>query len=231
MAQTILVVDDHANVRTLIKEYLTELGYHVLTARDGVEALAVAGREPVDLILLDVMMPNLDGFAFLRAFRKERNVPIILLTARLAEADKVVGLELGADDYVTKPFGMQELVARIRAVLRRVTAGAVVAGESFRLGELLLNRRTHSVAVGGVSVNLTPSEFALLAALLEAPGRVFSRELLLERLQGNDYEGVERTVDVHIRNLRKKIEPAPTQPRYVKTVFGIGYRASTADEL
>jgi DNA-binding response OmpR family regulator len=231
MAQTILVVDDHANVRTLIKEYLTELGYRVLTARDGVEALAVTGRERIDLILLDVMMPNLDGLAFLRAFRKERDVPIILLTARLAEADKVVGLELGADDYVTKPFGMQELVARIRAVLRRVAVGATVAGESYRLGDLLLNRRTHSVAVGGLPVNLTPSEFALLAALLEAPGRVFSRELLLERLQGNDYEGVERTVDVHIRNLRKKIEPDPTQPRYVKTVFGIGYRASTADEL
>jgi DNA-binding response OmpR family regulator len=230
MAQTILVVDDHANVRTLIKEYLAELGYRVLTARDGVEALAVAGRETIDLILLDVMMPNLDGFAFLRAFRKERNVPIILLTARLAEADKVVGLELGADDYVTKPFGMQELVARIRAVLRRVAAGSAMADEIYRLGDLLLNRRTHSVAVGGLPVNLTPSEFALLAALLEAPGRVFSRELL-ERLQGNDYEGVERTVDVHIRNLRKKIEPDPTQPRYVKTVFGVGYRASTADEL
>jgi DNA-binding response OmpR family regulator len=230
MAQIILVVDDHANVRTLIKEYLTELGYRVLTARDGVEALAVAGRESVDLILLDVMMPNLDGFAFLRAFRKERNVPIILLTARLAEADKVVGLELGADDYVTKPFGMQELVARIRAVLRRA-AGAAAAGESYRLGDLLLDRRTHSVAVGGLPVNLTPSEFALLAALLEAPGRVFSRELLLERLQGSDYEGVERTVDVHIRNLRKKIEPDPTLPRYIKTVFGVGYRASIESEL
>ena len=231
MSKTILVVDDHANVRTLIKEYLTELGYRVLTARDGVEALSVAGRASVDLILLDVMMPNLDGFAFLRAFRQERGVPIILLTARLAEADKVIGLELGADDYVTKPFGMQELVARIRAVLRRVTAGVAVADESYRLGDLVLNRRTHSVAVGSMPVNLTPSEFALLAALLEAPGRVFSRELLLERLQGNDYEGVERTVDVHIRNLRKKIEPDPTQPRYVKTVFGVGYRASTEGEL
>jgi DNA-binding response OmpR family regulator len=232
MAQTILVVDDHANVRTLIKEYLTELGYRVVTARDGVEALAVVGREKVDLILLDVMMPNLDGFAFLRTYRKERNVPIILLTARLAEADKVAGLELGADDYVTKPFGMQELVARIRAVLRRATAGSPnPVDECYRLGELLLNHRTHSVTVGGLPVNLTPSEFALLAALLESPGRVFSRELLLERLQGNDYEGVERTVDVHIRNLRKKIEPDPTQPRFVRTVFGIGYRASTADEL
>jgi len=232
MAQTILVVDDHANVRMLIKDYLTELGYRVVTARDGAEALAVAGRETIDLVLLDIMMPNVDGFAFLRLYRKERNIPIILLTARLAESDKVAGLELGADDYVTKPFGMQELVARIRAVLRRVASGGVVqSDDSYRLGDLLLNHVTHRVTLGGQLVNLTPSEFALLAALLESPGRVFSRELLLERLQGNDYEGVERTVDVHIRNLRKKIEPDPTQPRYVRTVFGIGYRASTADEI
>jgi two-component system, OmpR family, alkaline phosphatase synthesis response regulator PhoP len=232
MGQTILVVDDHTNVRTLIKDYLGELGYRVVTARDGMEALAVASREPVDLILLDVMMPNLDGFEFLRIYRKEHNVPIILLTARLAEADKVIGLELGADDYVTKPFGMQELVARIRAVLRRVAAsGAEAVGEIYRLGELALNLRTHGVTVGGQPVNLTPSEFALLATLLSSPGRVFSRDLLLDRLQGNDYEGVERTVDVHIRNLRKKIEPDPTRPRYIRTVFGVGYRTSTVDEL
>jgi DNA-binding response OmpR family regulator len=229
MAQTILVVDDHANVRTLVKEYLTELGYRVVSAADGADALAVAGRESIDLILLDVMMPNLDGFAFLQAYRQQRGVPIILLTARLAESDKVLGLELGADDYVTKPFGMQELVARIRAVLRRTAAAG--PADTIRLGDLLVNRGAHSVSIGGQPVMLTPSEFALLAALLEAPGRVFSRELLLERLQGHDYEGIERTIDVHIRNLRKKIEPDPTQPRYIRTVFGIGYRASSADEL
>src|SRR5215211_3801149 len=140
MAQTILIVDDHPNVRTLIKEYLTELGYRVVSAGDGAAALAAAGREPIDLILLDVMMPNMDGFAFLKIYRKEHGVPIILLTARLAEADKVLGLELGADDYVTKPFGMQELVARIRAVLRRTTAaGVAAAGELYRLGDLALN--------------------------------------------------------------------------------------------
>src|SRR5262245_43510313 len=150
MAQTILVVDDHANVRMLIKDYLTELGYRVVTARDGAEALAVAGRESIDLILLDIMMPNVDGFAFLRLYRKERNIPVILLTARLAESDKVAGLELGADDYVTKPFGMQELVARIRAVLRRVAPGSPVqSDDSYRLGDLLLNHVTHSVTLGG----------------------------------------------------------------------------------
>jgi DNA-binding response OmpR family regulator len=232
MVQTILVVDDHANVRTLIKEYLTELGYRIVSAGDGAAALAAAGHEQIDLILLDVMMPNLDGFEFLKIYRKEHGVPIILLTARLAESDKVLGLELGADDYVTKPFGMQELVARIRAVLRRTAAaGSATPADTIRLGDLLINRNAHSVLIGGQPVLLTPSEFALLATLLESPGRVFSRELLLERLQGHDYEGIERTIDVHIRNLRKKIEPDPTQPRYIRTVFGIGYRASSADEL
>jgi DNA-binding response OmpR family regulator len=232
MAQTILVVDDHANVRTLIKEYLTELGYRVVGAGDGTAALAATSREPIDLILLDVMMPNLDGFAFLKIYRKEHGVPIILLTARLSEADKVLGLELGADDYVTKPFGMHELAARIRAVLRRsLAAGSASPTDIIRLGELTINRQSHRVMVGGQAVMLTPSEFALLATLLESPGRVFSRELLLERLQGHDYEGIERTIDVHIRNLRKKIEPDPTQPYYIRTVFGIGYRASSADEL
>src|SRR5215216_3935475 len=174
MAQTILVVDDHANVRTLIKEYLTELGYRVVGAGDGAAALAVAGREPVDLILLDVMMPNLDGFEFIKIYRREHGVPIILLTARLAETDKVLGLELGADDYVTKPFGMQELVARIRAVLRRASAaGSPASADTIRLGELMVNRNAHSVLIGGQPVTLTPSEFALLATLVESPGRVF----------------------------------------------------------
>jgi DNA-binding response OmpR family regulator len=232
MGPTILIVDDHANVRTLITDYLGELGYRVIGARDGVEALAVVSRERVDLILLDIMMPNMDGLAFLRAYRKEHTVPVILLTARLAEADKVFGLELGADDYVTKPFGMQELVARIRAVLRRTASSGVDPPDAvYRLADLSLNRDTRSVTVGGQPVDLTPSEFELLATLLSAPGRVFSREVLLERLQGNDYEGVERTIDVHIRNLRKKIEPDPTQPRYVKTVFGVGYRTSAPSEL
>src|SRR5690348_5840699 len=177
MAQTILVVDDHANVRMLIKEYLTELGYRVVSAGDGAAALAAAGREPIDLILLDVMMPNLDGFEFLKIYRKEHGVPIILLTARLSEADKVLGLELGADDYVTKPFGMHELVARIRAVMRRSSSsGSAIPADVVRLGELVVNRHAHTVMISGQAVTLTPSEFALLATLVESPGRVFSRE-------------------------------------------------------
>ncbi|MCG8352836.1 MAG: response regulator transcription factor [Chloroflexales bacterium] len=225
MEKTILIADDHASVRMLVKEYLTELGYRVVSARDGAEALMLAQREQPDLILLDIMMPNLDGLAFMRVFRQENSAPIILLTARVEESDKVVGLELGADDYVTKPFGMQELVARIRAVLRRVRADNQAPNEEiYRVADIVLNRSTRSVTVAKQPVSLTPSEFELLATLMAAPGRVFSREILLERLQGNDYEGVERTIDVHIRNLRRKIEPDPSRPRYIETVFGVGYR-------
>jgi DNA-binding response OmpR family regulator len=230
MSQTILVADDHASVRLLVAEYLREHDYRVLTACDGAEALLVAQHERPDLILLDVMMPNLDGFAFMQAYRKQHGVPIILLTARLEESDKVLGLELGADDYVTKPFSMKELLARVRAVLRRAAGGVGAPDtELYRVGNLLLDRGTRSVRVGREPIALTPSEFELLATLLAAPGRVFSRQFLLERLQGNSYEGVERTVDVHIRNLRKKIELDPTQPQYIETVFGVGYRCRPAD--
>ena len=224
MPKTILIVDDHISVRTLVKDYLTAQGYRVVSAADGQEALTVARVERPDLILLDVMMPNLDGFEFMRVFRRDQSAPVILLTARVAETDKVVGLELGADDYVTKPFGMQELVARIRAVLRRVAPERPAA--ALRVGDLALDRDSREVTVAGQPVVLTRSEFDLLAALLEAPGRVFTREQLLERLQGEVYEGVERTIDVHIRNLRRKLEPEPSQPRYIETVFGVGYRCA-----
>ncbi len=231
MSKTILVVDDHANVRTLLDDYLGEYGYKVLTARDGVEALVVARGEKPDLILLDVMMPNLDGFGFMRIFRKEQSIPVILLTARLGETDKVLGLELGADDYISKPFGMRELIARIRAVLRRVDAPDEVAqARVYRLAGLELDRGTRNVMVCGKAASLTPSEFELLATLIASPGRVFTRETLRERLQGQEYEGVVRTIDVHIRNLRRKIEPDPAKPTYVKTVFGVGYRCCTEDE-
>lgn len=221
--KTILIVDDNPSLRALVRDYLTEQGFCVVTADNGQNALYTARREKPDLILLDIMMPEMDGYQFITAYRKESDAPIILLTAKLEETDKVLGLELGADDYVTKPFGMRELLARIRALLRRVGADAVQPA-SLRAADITLERDTRQVRVGGRSVNLTPSEFDLLAALMETPGRVYSRADLLLKLQGTTFEGVERTIDVHIRNLRTKIETDPANPRYIETVFGVGYR-------
>ena len=221
--KTILVVDDKANIRALLRDYLTEENFRVIVAENGQQALYTARQEKPDLILLDIMMPKMDGYEFLRAFRKEQSAPVILLTARLEEMDKVLGLELGADDYITKPFGMRELVARIRAVLRRA-GHDLSADEILRAGEIYLNKANHEVRVNELTVNLTPSEFDLLAVLMASPGRVFARLDLLEKLQGTTFEGVARTIDVHIRNLRLKIEADPAHPRYIETVFGVGYR-------
>ncbi|MBC8333963.1 MAG: response regulator transcription factor [Anaerolineales bacterium] len=225
MTKTILVVDDSASVRTLVRDYLTEQGLRVVTADNGQNALFTARQEKPDLILLDIMMPEMDGYQFVTAYRKESETPIILLTAKLEETDKVLGLELGADDYVTKPFGMRELLARIRAVLRRVGADSLQPA-ALKAGDISLDHETRQVRVDGNSVNLTPSEFDLLATFMTSPGRVFSRADLLIKLQGTTFEGVERTIDVHVRNLRTKIEPDPSEPRYIETVFGVGYRFS-----
>ncbi len=223
MVKTILVVDDSANVRTLVREYLTAEGFRVVTATDGRAALFAARSEKPDLILLDIMMPEMTGYDFIRNYRKERATPIILLTAKLEESDKVLGLELGADDYVTKPFGMRELVARINAVLRRAAIGPTPS-EILRAADITLDKASRLVTVNDCAVNLTPSEFELLAVLMSSPGRVFSRSVLLDQVQGTSFEGVERTIDVHIRNLRTKIEPDPSKPIYIETVFGVGYR-------
>jgi two-component system, OmpR family, alkaline phosphatase synthesis response regulator PhoP len=230
MSRTILVVDDQSNVRTLLREYLSEEGFRVVTAGDGREALYVARHEKPDLVLLDILMSEMNGYEFIRRFRMEKDTPIILLTARLEETDKVLGLELGADDYVTKPFGMRELLARINAVLRRTEKPAAPA-EILRVGSIELDRGTHIVHVSGKPVDLTPSEFELLAVLMAAPRRVFSRLDLLEALHpeetsslGSAFEGIERTIDVHVRNLRTKIEVDPSRPLYIETIFGVGYR-------
>ena len=221
--KTILVVDDKSNVRTLIREYLTEEGFHIVTADNGRNALYEARHTKPDLILLDIMMPEMDGYEFIRRFRLESKTPIILLTARLEETDKVLGLELGADDYLTKPFGMRELLARVRAVLRRAGEDHTPE-EVLRVGAISLDRNLHAVKVDEQKVDLTPSEFDLLATMMSYPGRVFSRMELLEHLQGTAFEGVVRTIDVHIRNLRTKIEPDPANPIYIETVYGVGYR-------
>jgi DNA-binding response OmpR family regulator len=223
MPKKILVVDDKANIRTMISDYLSEENFQVVSAENGQQALSVARQESPDLILLDIMMPRMDGYEFMQIYRREHTTPIILLTARLEETDKVLGLELGADDYITKPFGMRELVARIRAVLRRA-GHDLSADDVLRSGDVVLNRCSHEVYVKDRLVNLTPSEFDLLAFLMASPGRVYSRLDLLEKLQGTTFEGVARTIDVHIRNLRLKIEEEPAHPYYIETVFGVGYR-------
>jgi|SRR5579862_4584464 len=202
--KTALVVDDQANVRRLIRDYLTQEGFRVVEAEDGRQALMAARGAQPQVILLDIMMPEMSGYDFLRAYRHVGAAPIILLTARQEEAEKVLGLELGADDYVTKPFGMRELVARIHAVMRRVEGSASNEGEVLRVADVTLDRGVHTVTVAGQPINLTPSEFELLAILMKTPGRVYSRAQLLERLQGDESESFERTIDTHIRNLRAK---------------------------
>ncbi len=223
MAKTILVIDDADSLRNMIREYLVQEGFRVTTAGNGREALFVARSEKPDLIILDLMMPEMGGYEFMRAHAREADTPTIILTAKLEENDKVLGLELGADDYVTKPFSMRELTARVRAVLRRV---GKTADESdiLRAGDITLDRNGRLCQVGERYVDLTPSEFDLLSTLMATPGRAFSRMELLDRLQGDAYEGYERTIDVHVRNLRTKIETDPKRPAYIETVYGIGYR-------
>ncbi len=223
MSKTVLVVDDEERLRALLRTYLAQEGFQVLAAGNGREALRMARQEKPDLIILDIMMPEMNGLEFMRALRPEQSTPVIVLTARVEESDAVLGLELGADDYVTKPFSPRVLMARVRAILRRAGTGEPQA-EVLRADDIVLNRATHKVSVGQRLVELTPSEFDLLSALMSAPGRVFSRLELLDRVKGITYEGYERAIDVHIRNLRSKIEPDPRKPRYVETVYGFGYR-------
>jgi len=223
VSKTILVVDDEPRLVSLVEAYLSQEGFKVLSAGDGRDALFLARQQKPDLIVLDVMMPEMDGYEFMRLHRKERETPIILLTAKVEADDRVLGLELGADDYVTKPFRPRELVARIRAVLRR--AGQTQpSAQVLRAADITLDRETHTVEVNGQFVDLTPSEFDLLAALMSVPGRAYTRLELLDRIQGVAYEGYERTIDVHIKNLRAKLEPNSRNPRYVQTVYGVGYR-------
>jgi DNA-binding response OmpR family regulator len=224
MPKKIMVVDDKPELRTLLKSYLTQEGFDVAVASDGREALFVARREKPDLIILDLMMPEMSGYDFLRTYSREADTPVIILTARLEENDKVLGLELGADDYVTKPFSPRELTARVRAVLRRLEKQQTSEQEILREGDIFVDQSARITTVSGQPIDLTPSEFDLLVTMMSTPGRVFSRLELLDRLQGTAYEGYERTIDVHIRNLRTKIEPDPSSPRYIETIYGAGYR-------
>jgi DNA-binding response OmpR family regulator len=219
----ILVVDDKKEIRTLLKQYLTQEGFEVSTAEDGRDAIFEARAQKPDLIILDLMMPEMGGYEFMHAYGREADTPIVILTAKLEENDKVLGLELGADDYITKPFSMRELTARVRAVMRRAEK-QTQERDILRAANIMLDRTSRVVTVADNQVDLTPSEFELLGTLMAAPGRAFSRLELLDRLQGSAYEGYERTIDVHIRNLRAKVEPNDAEPEYIETVYGVGYR-------
>jgi len=228
MPKTILVVDDERKIVTVLKGYLEQAGFRVVTAGDGQTALTTFRHEKPDLVILDLMLPGMDGLDVCRILRRESAVPIIMLTACAEEADRLIGLELGADDYVVKPFSPREVVARVRAVLRRVEGEMAPAG-LLQAGDIVLDLAGHQATVAGRPVELTPTEFALLATLARAPGRTFTRAQLLQQIQDNPLEGFERTVDVHVRNLRAKIEPDPRNPRYILTVYGVGYKLAEPD--
>ena len=223
MNGAILVVDDEPKIVKQARDYLEKGGYRVLTAGDGKTALAVARHERPDLIVLDLNLPGMDGLDVCRELRRDSDVPIIMLTARVEETERLIGLELGADDYITKPFSPRELVARVRAVLRRVRGGVRTPG-LIHAGELEIDLHGHRVTRAGEPIQLTRSEFNLLAVLAQHPGQTFSREQLLDRLHGVAYAGYDRSIDAHIKNLRRKLEDNPTEPRYVLTVYGVGYR-------
>ena len=227
----VLVVDDDAKIVELVRLYLARDGYQVLTAFDGVEALRLAREAHPDLIVLDLMLPGIDGLKVCRALREESDVPIIMLTARATEEERLNGLDMGADDYVIKPFSPRELAARVRAVLRRLPEDSSQRGpKEIMSGELMLNTETHEASLAGKPLKLTPMEFRLLAVMAAAPGVVFSRGKLIDKVFGHDFDGFDRTVDVHILNLRRKIESDPEHPKYIRTVYGSGYKFSGGRE-
>jgi two-component system, OmpR family, alkaline phosphatase synthesis response regulator PhoP len=225
--KTILVVDDEPKIVALARDYLEHAGFTVLTAVDGRSAVETVHRRHPDLVVLDLGLPQLDGLDVTREIRRTSSLPIVMLTARDDELDKLLGLELGADDYLTKPFSPRELVARVKAVLRR-TDSSGTPSEVLRSGGLTIDVPRHRVAVDGRSVDLTPTEFELLLALARQPGRILTRSQLLDAIHGIAYEAYERAIDSHVKNLRRKLEPEPSTPRYVLTVHGVGYRL--ADE-
>jgi len=219
----VLVVDDEPRIAEIARDYLERAGFRVDVAGNGADALAFARARRPDLIVLDLGLPHMDGLDVTRALRKSSRVPIIMLTARVEERDKLIGLEIGADDYVTKPFSPRELVARVRAVFRRVDA-APERGDIIRAGEVTLDKPRMQATVGDQAVDLTPTEFELLATLARQPGRVFTRAQLLDAIRGEAVESFDRAIDAHVKNLRRKLEPDPRIPRYVLTVHGVGYK-------
>lgn len=228
MNELILVVDDEKQIVKLARDYLERASFRVLTAGDGVTGLAAARRERPDLIVLDLALPGMDGLDVCRVLRRESDVPIIMLTARVEETDRLIGLELGADDYITKPFSPRELVARVRTVLRRV-GGTVQQPGILRVADLEIHLEGHRVSRDDQPINLSRIEFNLLVILAQHPGLTYTRAQLLERIHGYAFEGYDRSIDAHVKNLRRKLEPDPSQPRYIITVYGVGYKFN--DEL
>lgn len=224
MRRSILVVDDDKKTVELIRLYLEKDGYRVLTAYDGRAALELARAQIPDLMVLDLMLPHLDGLDLCQALRAESDMPILMLTARVTEEDKLIGLDSGADDYLTKPFSPRELLARVRAILRRSTSSTPVGPSEIHAGELHLDTNRHEARLRGEVLTLTPKEFQLLVTLARAPGKAFTRLELVAQAFGPAYEGLERTIDVHLMNLRRKIEPDPARPVYILTVYGVGYK-------
>jgi len=225
----ILVIDDEANIVRLVRDYLEQAGYRVLTASNAETGLHTLRTETPDLLVLDLGLPDRDGWDLTRLIRADRqlaNIPIIMLTARVDESDRIVGLELGADDYITKPFNPREVIARVRAVLRRTNAGKTSFSRCISIADLTLDLGEHTLTVRGAPVELTPTEFELLSLFMENPGHTYTREELLEKTLGYSYEGAGRTLDTHILNLRQKIEPDPRHHDHIQTVHRIGYRFS-----
>ena len=223
--KTILVVDDEPKITQLVRDYLERAGYSVLSAHDGKLALSLAKTEKPDMIVLDLGLPQLDGLDFTREFRKTSNAPIIMLTARAEETDKLIGLELGADDYMTKPFSPKELVARVRVVFRRMENVASANTEMIRVSDITLDVPRMRVSAEKREIEeLTPTEFELLATLARQPGRVFTRAQLLDAIHGVAFESYERAIDAHIKNIRRKIEVKASEPQYILTVYGVGYK-------
>jgi two-component system, OmpR family, alkaline phosphatase synthesis response regulator PhoP len=225
---TILVVDDEPKIAQLARDYLEHAGFSVLTAGDGTSALQAASTRQPDLVVLDLGLPGVDGLEVMRRIRTSGATPIVLLTARDTELDKLLGLELGADDYITKPFSPRELVARVRAVLRRAER-APAASDRIVVGDLALDVPRLRTTVAGRTVDLTATEFSILATLAREPGRVFTRAQLLDAVHGVAFEAYERAIDAHVKNIRRKLEPDPARPRYLLTVYGVGYRVAEAE--
>jgi DNA-binding response OmpR family regulator len=225
--KTVLVVDDEPRIVQLARDYLESAGFAVLTAGDGQSAIHAFRTRKPDLVVLDLGLPELDGLDVTRAIRADSATPIVMLTARDDELDKLLGLELGADDYITKPFSPRELVARVRAVLRRTEGTAATAEpDRIRVGDLVLDVPRMRTEVAGTPADLTSTEFTLLATMARQPGRIFTRSQLLDAVHGVAFESYERAIDTHIKNVRRKIEPNPREPRYVQTVYGVGYRVA-----